>query len=150
MKANYWQKGVSIDYKNTTDAKIEAESVVDLGTRIAIAGTDILPGETGSLITEGVFIFKKTTASAVIALGAAVYYDGTGITTSASGESANTPVGWAVKASSATETDVYVKLDTIPDGVGASSADIETALADYYTKEEVNALIPAAENDDNP
>ena len=144
MKANYWEKGNSIDYKNTTDAKIEAGTVVSLGSRVAIAGADILPGEIGALVTEGVFTFEKTTASSVITLGAAVYFDGTGATTSAStNDTANTPIGWAIKASTATDTLVYVKLDTVPDGVGAVAGDITAALANYYTKAEVDALIPA-------
>lgn len=148
MKATYWQPGAKIDYSNGTDAKIEANTVVALGNRIGIVGTDIEPGALGSVITEGVFILEKTAKSEEIELGAIVYFDGTGATATA-GES-TIPAGWAIKASSATDPDVYVKLETVPDGVGASSGDIQTALADYYTKDEVNALIPAADNNDSP
>ena len=144
MKAEYWQKGNAIDYTNGTDATIPAGTVVSLGSRVGIAGTDILPGQLGSVITEGAFIFAKTTSTEVIALGAAVYFDGTGVTTSAeTNDTPNVPVGWAIKASTASDANVIVKLDTVPDGTGASSGDIASALADYYTKAEVDALIPA-------
>jgi len=119
MKATYWQLGAKIDYSNGTDAKIEANTVVALGNRIGIVGTDIEPGALGSVITEGVFILEKTTKSEEIALGATVYFDGTGATATA-GES-TVPAGWAIKASSATDPDVYVKLGAVP----ASSAEAE-------------------------
>lgn len=119
MKATYWQPGAKIDYSNGTDTKIEANTVVALGNRIGIVGTDIEPGALGSVITEGVFILEKTTKSEEIALGATVYFDGTGATATA-GES-TVPAGWAIKASSATDSDVYVKLGAVP----ASSAEAE-------------------------
>ena len=35
MKATYWQRSESLDYVNKTDKVIEANSIVDLKTRIA-------------------------------------------------------------------------------------------------------------------
>ena len=114
MKATYWQPGNKIDYINTTEAKIEANTVLSLGTRVGIVGTDIEPGALGSVITEGVFILEKKTAATAIALGAAVHFDGEGIV-AAAGEN-TVPVGWVIKASAANDPDVYVKLDAVPDG----------------------------------
>ena len=148
MKGTYWQPGNKIDYVNNTESVIEANTVINLGSRIGIAGTDIAPGALGSVITEGVFILEKKSSATAISLGAAVYYDGTGIV-AAAGEN-TVPVGWAIKASAANDPDVYVKLDTIPDGVGATSGDITSALANYYTKSEVDALIPADDNNGSP
>ena len=47
MKATYWQRSESLDYVNKTDKVIEANSIVDLKTRIAVTGTSINPNETG-------------------------------------------------------------------------------------------------------
>ena len=46
-KAEYWQRGESIDYKNTGSSAIEANSVIVLGKRVGVAGMTIQPGETG-------------------------------------------------------------------------------------------------------
>lgn len=103
-KAAYWQRGESLDYVNTTSSVIEANTVVDLKTRIGIVGTDINPKETGSLHVTGIYEFQK--ASEEIEMGAAVYYDGTNISTTSTG----TPAGYAAaKAETADET-VLVKL----------------------------------------
>ena len=48
-KAEYWQRGESIDYKNTGSSAIEANSVIVLGKRVGVAGMTIQPGETGSI-----------------------------------------------------------------------------------------------------
>lgn len=58
-KAAYWQRGEAIDYTNETEDMIEAGAVISFGNRIGVAGTDIAPGETGSLHVEGVFEFPK-------------------------------------------------------------------------------------------
>lgn len=79
MTATFWQKGVSIDYKNETSKTIPVNTVVSLGSRIAVAGTDIKPGEIGSLITEGVFILNKS-VNLEIEVGTSVFFDGVGIT----------------------------------------------------------------------
>ena len=104
-KATYWQRGESLDYKNSGSVVIEANSVIDLGTRIGIAGTDINPNETGSVHVTGVYEFEKTGTGA-IDMGAAVYFDGTGITTASSG----TPAGYAAAAAEASAAVVLVKL----------------------------------------
>ena len=36
-KAAYWQRGEAIDFKNETGSKIEANTVITLGSRIGIA-----------------------------------------------------------------------------------------------------------------
>ena len=107
MKATYWQRGESLDYKNTTDAIIPENTVIAISTRIGVTGTAINPGEVGSLHVSGVFEMPKKTESEVITLGANVYFDGTGITATASG---NTPAGYAVEKSDATSATVLVKL----------------------------------------
>lgn len=72
-KAAYWQRGETIDYINKTEETIEAGSVVSFGKRIGITGTDIAPGETGSLHVEGVF--EVTKSGGAIEAGDEVYLD---------------------------------------------------------------------------
>ena len=59
MKAKYRHKGESIDYKNRTETKIEAGDVLTMRGRIGVAGTDIAPGELGSVHVSGVYEFTK-------------------------------------------------------------------------------------------
>lgn len=105
-KATYWQRGESLDYVNSTDAVIEANTIISLGTRIGIAGTSINPGEKGSVHVTGVYEIAKTGVGE-IAMGAAVYFDGTGITNTASG---NIPAGYAAQAAGADDAVIFVKL----------------------------------------
>lgn len=105
-KAAYWQRGESLDYKNSTNAVIEANTIIALSDRIGVAGTDINPGETGSLHVTGVYEIAKTGTKA-IEQGAAVYWDGDGITDTATD---NTKAGYAAQAATADDKTVYVKL----------------------------------------
>lgn len=105
-KAAYWQRGESLDYKNETTAVIEANTIIALNGRIGVAGTAIEPGETGSLHVTGVYEIEKT-GTAAIEMGAPVYFDGTGITDTADG---NTLAGYAAQAAAAADTVILVKL----------------------------------------
>ena len=104
-KATYWQRGESLDYVNGTTAVIEANTIIDLGTRIGVAGTSINPGEKGSLHVTGVYEIAKT-GPEDIAMGAAVYFDGTGITNATGG----TLAGYAAETSAAGASVILVKL----------------------------------------
>ena len=104
-KAAYWQRGESLDYVNNGTAVIEANTIISFGTRIGVAGTDINPGEKGSVHVTGVYEIKKT-GTAKIEMGAAVYYDGTGITA----ENSGTPAGYAAATAEADATVILVKL----------------------------------------
>lgn len=103
-KASYWQRGETLDYKNTGSSTIEANTVVELTGRVGIAGTDIAPGAEGDLHVCGVFEFDKTGTNE-IAFGQPVYFDKTGITDAAdNGETsgskvAYTPAGFAAQGS---------------------------------------------------
>lgn len=116
MKATYWEKGESLDYVNSGATVIEAGSIIDLKTRIAVAGASINPKERGSVHVVGVYqMAKKDTAE--IAFGADVYYaPGEGITTAAdNGETGDakvvyTPVGYAAEQSAAEASAILVKL----------------------------------------
>lgn len=95
MRAEYYQKGVAIDYKNDSGATIAANTIVALGTtRCGVAGTDIPNNSVGSVFVEGVWIVPST---GTIALGAAVYYDASAEKATATATS-NVPLGWAVAA----------------------------------------------------
>lgn len=105
-KATFWQRGESLDYKNSTDVVIEENTIIAIGTRIGITGTYINPGETGSLHVCGIYEMPKADETE-IALGTAVYFDGTGITATSDG---NTPAGYAAATAAAADTVVLVKL----------------------------------------
>lgn len=95
MRAEFYQKGVSIDYKNTSGATIAANTIVALGTtRCGVAGTDIPNNSVGAVFVEGVWVVPST---GTIALGAAVYYDASAEKATATATS-NVPLGWAVAA----------------------------------------------------
>lgn len=108
MKATFWQRGEALDYKNTTSSVIEANTVVAEGNIVGVVGTDINPGETGSLHVAGVFEMTKA-ASDDIAFGDLVYFNETSgeITKTASG---NVQAGYAASEAGATTTTVLVKL----------------------------------------
>ncbi|MCM1412528.1 MAG: DUF2190 family protein [Lachnospiraceae bacterium] len=105
-KAAYWQRGESLDYVNNTTAVIEANTIIPIEGRIGVAGTSINPGEKGSLHVVGVYEIAKTSTSE-IKMGAAVYFDGNGITDTASG---NTPAGYAAQTAAADDAAILVKL----------------------------------------
>lgn len=107
MKAKYCHKGESIDFANTTEVKIEAGDVLAMGGRIGVAGTDIAPGELGSVHVSGVYeLIKKDKAA--MAVGTAVYLSADGITTT---KTDNTPAGYVAAASSAESGGVWVKIN---------------------------------------
>ena len=106
-KAAFWQRGETLDYINTGTAVIEANTVITFGGRIGIAGTDILPGETGSLHVTGVFEMPKT-AEGAVGMGTDVYFDGDGITdTKGDG---TVLAGYAAQPAAAADTVLLVKL----------------------------------------
>lgn len=108
MSAKYWQRGETIDYTATDD--LANGDVVNLATRIGVAGDDIAAGETGAVHVVGVFEMPK--AAAAVTVGQALYWDATAenITTAAGSSPANTPAGWAVAAAGSSDATVLVKL----------------------------------------
>ena len=110
-KASFWQRGEALDYMNNTESVIEANAVIVFGSRIAVAGCDIAPGELGSIHVEGVFEFPKD--SAAIEAGATVFWKDDAATASAgsSPSDANLKIGYAVQAATSDETTVLVKIN---------------------------------------
>lgn len=114
-KAVYWQKGETLDYVNETTAVIEANTVIQLEGRIGVAGAAIRPGEKGSLCMVGVYEIAKTSTEE-IRMGAAVYFDGTGITNAAdNGKTGGEKegyilAGYAARTAAAAEEAILVKL----------------------------------------
>lgn len=106
MNAKYWQKGETLDY--TPTAAVRNGAVVSLGTRIGIAGSDILANTPGQIHVVGVFEMAKDTAVA-ITMGAAVYYDADKdvITTNAS---STIPAGYAVATAAQADATALIKL----------------------------------------
>lgn len=105
-KAVYVQIGENLDYLNGTGSTIAAGDLVKLETRVGVAASEILPGEVGAVCMAGAFKMPKT-GTAAVKMGALVYFDGTGITNTASG---NTPAGYAAAAAAAADTEILVKL----------------------------------------
>lgn len=114
-KATYWQKGDTLDFKNETGDLIEANTIIVVGKKVGIAGTNIQNGETGSIHMSGVFEMPKNSESE-IKIGTPVYYDGAGITESedngkTEGEKVvYTPAGYAAGTSAAASDTILVKL----------------------------------------
>ncbi|WP_051539962.1 DUF2190 family protein [Clostridium ihumii] len=108
MKAVYCQKGETIDYKNDKEEIIEAGDVVNIISRIGIAGTSIKENEIGTVHVVGVFEFRKAQKEKII-VGTKVYYDEANDCITAT-ETSNIPAGYAVKTASENDVSVYVKL----------------------------------------
>lgn len=123
-KASYLQRGETIDYVNSGTEIIEANTIVVLGSRIGVAGTDILPGEKGSLHVTGVFGMPK--GSGEIAAGADVcYLEPDGVITAEQAKAAdaaeseeeepvtvhNVRAGFAVCGAGNDDLYVYVKIN---------------------------------------
>ena len=104
--ATYFQRGEALDYTNTGSDKITVGTVIKIGTRIGIAGDDILPKATGTIHVSGVFEFKKT-GTTEVKMGTNVYFDGTGITETVG---SNTPAGYAAEDAAASATSIKVKI----------------------------------------
>lgn len=108
-KASYWQRGETIDYVNNGTETIEANTIIVLGSRIGIAGTDILPGEKGSIHVTGVYEVPKDGAE--ISAGADVYYSESDGSFSANGAEGNVKAGFAVQDAAAGGSSVFVKIN---------------------------------------
>lgn len=106
--AIYWQRGESLDYINSGSATIAAGTVIVLGDRIGVAGTDIPAGACGSINVEGVYIFPK--ASGAIGAGDEVAWDATNGVMGALGDG-DVANGYAVEAAGADATTVKVKVN---------------------------------------
>lgn len=106
MKATYWQRGESLDYKNNTTETIEENTIIAIKTRIGVAGNAIEPGQIGSLHVTGIFEIAKAEGEA-ITMGTAVYFDGSAITATAG---SNTPAGYAAQDAAESASTVLVKL----------------------------------------
>ncbi|WOO34942.1 DUF2190 family protein [Anaerocolumna sp. AGMB13020] len=107
MKATYWQKGDTLDYKNTGSAKIEHDTVVVLGKRIGVSGTEIPVGAVGSIHVTGVFVMNK--AAEVISFGDDLYYDSENeVVTKTETE---VKAGYAAESKDSAESKVLVKID---------------------------------------
>lgn len=107
MKVKYCHKGEAIDYVNRTEEKIAAGDVLTMGGRIGVAGTDIAPGELGSVHVSGVYEFTKKD-NAAMAVGAVVYLAADGITTT---KTDNTLAGYVAAESAAESGSVWVKIN---------------------------------------
>lgn len=129
MSAEYIQRGEALDFPNTTEATIPVGAVIEMGTRIGVAGDDILPGQVGTVHVMGVFRFPKAESKAP-KMGDALYYDKTAknITTE-SGET-TLPAGYAAAAAAETDTTVLVNIGFPPAAAAAGGAAAASKLAD--------------------
>lgn len=92
---SYIQKGDTIDYLNPGPLPIAYNSVVNLGSRIGIAGEGIAVGATGSVHCAGVFELPAIN-NAAFAVGDTLYWDpgAQNLTNVAVGK---IPAGWATE-----------------------------------------------------
>lgn len=105
MAAIFYQTGHVIDY--TPAEAVGFGDVVDLSTRIGVAGADIPAKTVGPVQVTGVYRMPK--AADAVTVGQALYWakSAGNITTTAEG---NTPAGWAAAPAESEDAEVLVKL----------------------------------------
>lgn len=105
MAAIFYQTGDVIDY--TAAENLSFGDVVDLSTRIGVAGADIAKDAAGPVQVTGVYRIPK--ASGAVTAGQALYWakSAKNLTTTAD---SNTPAGWAVAPAASEDPDVLVKI----------------------------------------
>ena len=104
--ATFYHKGETLDYPNTTEAVIPANTIVSLGTRVGVIGMDIQPGENGVVPVEGVI--KMPTVTGAISMGTAVYLNSDGKVTTT--ETSNVPAGYVTADAASADAVACVKL----------------------------------------
>lgn len=117
MTGSYVQRGENLDYANSTDAAIPANTLLFIGVIAALAAATIPAGETGAAVTTGVYEFEKD--SAAIDAGAAVYYNAEDDVLTASADNGESgadkveyaKVGVSVAAAAAAADTVLVRLN---------------------------------------
>lgn len=120
-KAVFCQNGENIDFINNTDIEINACDIVNLSYKIAVAGGTIPVGETGTVITTGVFKLPKSTASA-INNGVPVFFDtDKGVICE---DKTKVPAGITVAAATASDATVLVDISA-----GAAALAMAISLA---------------------
>lgn len=104
----YIQKGETIDFTNPGPLPIAYGSVVNLSTRIGIAGETIVVGATGSVHVTGVWELPAIN-NAAFAVGATLYWDSVaGVVTNVA--VGNIPAGWATEPKLLADTTARVRL----------------------------------------
>lgn len=105
MAAIFYQIGDVIDY--TAAENLSFGDVVDLSTRIGVAGADIAKDAAGPVQVTGVYRIPKATGA--VTVGQALYWakSAKNLTTTAD---SNTPAGWAVAPAESEDPDVLVKI----------------------------------------
>ena len=105
MAAIFVQVGDVIDYTAAED--LSFGDVVDLTTRIGVAGAAIASDAAGPVQVTGVYRIPKATGA--VTVGQALYWakSAKNLTTTAD---SNTPAGWAVAPAGSEDPDVLVKI----------------------------------------
>ncbi len=105
MAAIFYQTGDVIDY--TAAEALSFGDVVDLSTRIGVAGAAIARDAAGPVQVTGVYRIPKATGA--VTVGQALYWakSAKNLTTTAD---SNTPAGWAVAPAGSEDPDVLVKI----------------------------------------
>lgn len=88
------QIGATIDYTNAGLVAIPYGQVVNLTTRIGVAGENIAVGATGSLHVTGVW--EERCIAAAFAVGAALYWDPVALVIT-NVQAGNIPAGWCIE-----------------------------------------------------
>lgn len=105
----YIQKGEVIDYLNPGPLPIAYGSVVNLTTRIGVAGETIAVGSTGSVRVTGVYELPAINTAA-FAVGATLYWDP--VAGNLTNVALNTiPAGWATEPKQLAGTTACVRLN---------------------------------------
>ena len=105
MAAIFVQVGDVIDYTAAED--LSFGDVVDLSTRIGVAGAAIARDAAGPVQVTGVYRIPKATGA--VTVGQALYWakSAKNLTTTAD---SNPPAGWAVAPAASEDPDVLVKI----------------------------------------
>lgn len=112
MATNYHQDGTTLIYTNDTGSAILSGAAVVIGGLLAVAIADIAAGESGAVVTEGVFVLPKGSKAATA--GQAIDFDVSAgaidaIDTPASGDLTGCGVVWV--SADAGDDVVAVKLN---------------------------------------
>ncbi|WP_346839820.1 capsid cement protein [Microbulbifer sp. SAOS-129_SWC] len=118
MAKNYQQEGKVLSFTNSTGSDIAAGDVVVMGAVLAVALSDIVDGESGSVQTQEVFIVPKV-SGAVIAQGEDLTWD---VSAAAFDDNQATPAtgditgaaAFAAEAAGAGVTTIAVRFTGVP------------------------------------